>query len=51
MGGVFTLYLPAMGRWLYPAVVLTVVVAGVVASWTPARRALSIQPVEAIRYD
>ena len=35
--------------WTYAAVVAVMLVVGVVASWTPARRATSIDPVSALR--
>ena len=49
--GLFVFNVPETGAWLFPVVVLATMAAGLIACWTPARRALSIQPVEALRHD
>lgn len=43
--------LPTSDPWVVPAVVLLLALAGVVACWAPARRALRILPAEALRFD
>ena len=47
----FVFAVPDGGWWLFPALVCLMGVAGGVACWVPARRALGIQPVEALRRD
>ncbi len=47
----FVFPIPHADPWLFPALVALMVAAGVVACWVPARRALSIQPVEALQAD
>ena len=47
----FVFVTPEPGAWLYPGLVALMGLAGVLACWLPARRALAIQPVEALRYD
>jgi len=49
--GIFTFNLPDAGPLMFPALIALMVLAGVAACWIPARRALSIHPVEALRYD
>ncbi len=49
--GLFTFNLPEVEIWLFPALIGIVVAAGAVACWIPSRRALAIQPIEALRYD
>jgi predicted permease len=48
---IFVFAVPAAGAWLFAALVALMALAGVLACWVPARRALAIQPVEALRYD
>lgn len=43
--------LPAGEPWVLPSVLALLLVAGVAASWSPTRRALGIQPGEALRVD
>lgn len=45
----FVFAVPDGGWWLFPALVCVMGVAGAVACWVPARRALGIQPVEALQ--
>jgi predicted permease len=47
----FVFAVPEAGGWFFPGLVLVMALAGLMACWVPARRALSIQPVEALRYD
>jgi ABC-type antimicrobial peptide transport system permease subunit len=42
--------LPNPGGWVFPGVALVLGVAGLLASWVPARRALRVQPNEALRH-
>ena len=48
---IFVFAVPAAGAWVFAALVALMVLAGVLACWVPARRALAIQPIEALRYD
>jgi len=48
---VFAFVVPDQGLWLFPSLVLLMALAGAAACWLPARRALSVQPVEALRHD
>ena len=41
--------LPAGEPWVVPAVLALLALAGVVASWVPARRALAVEPTAALR--
>lgn len=47
----FVFALPDAGPLLFPGLVGLMVIAGVLAVLVPTRRALAIQPVEALRYD
>ena len=47
----FVFAVPEPAWWLFPGLVALMGLAGVLACWIPARRALAIQPVEALRYD
>lgn len=47
----FVFAVPEAGWWLFPGLVALMGIAGLLACWIPVRRALSIQPVEALRYD
>ncbi len=47
----FVFAVPEARWWLFPGLVGTMALAGALACWVPARRALSVQPVEALRYD
>lgn len=47
----FVFEVPAAEWWLFPALVAGTALAGLAACWIPARRALSIQPIEALRHD
>ena len=49
--GIFVFRLSDGGDWALPAVILTLVAAGVAASWVPLRRALRVKPVDALRAD
>jgi len=44
----FVFALPEPGPWLFPALVGSMTLAGLLACWVPARRALAIQPTEAM---
>lgn len=45
----FVFAVPDGGPWLFPALVVLMAGAGALACWVPARRALGIHPVEALR--
>ena len=45
----FVFRVPSGEPWVLPLVALLMVVAGVLASWAPARRALRVGPSEALR--
>ncbi len=47
----FVFPIPEASPWLFPGLVAAMLLAGVSACWVPARRALRIQPVEALRSD
>ncbi len=47
----FAMPLPTDDLWVLPIVVSLLVLAGVMACWVPARRALEIHPAEALRLD
>lgn len=47
--GLFVFNLPDPEIWLFPALVTVTFLASMAACWVPARRALRIQPVEALR--
>jgi len=47
----FVFAIPEGQWWLFPALVALMGAAGAVACWMPARRALAIQPVEALKAD
>lgn len=47
----FVFAVPDGGWWLFPGLVVLMAGAGLLACWLPARRALSIEPVEALRHD
>ncbi len=47
----FVFAVPEPGWWLFPGLMALMGLAGLLACWIPVRRALSIQPVEALRYD
>ncbi|MDA0327940.1 MAG: hypothetical protein O2958_02845 [Gemmatimonadetes bacterium] len=47
----FVFALPDASPLLFPGLVGLMVIAGVLAVLVPTRRALAIQPVEALRYD
>jgi len=49
--GIFVFRLSDGGDWALPTVILTLVAAGVAASWIPLRRALGVKPIEALRAD
>ena len=38
-----------LARWVYACLAAALLVAGVVATWFPARRATRVDPVEALR--
>ncbi|MEM6796338.1 MAG: FtsX-like permease family protein, partial [Acidobacteriota bacterium] len=48
---IFVVRLPAEDPWIVPAVVALLAAAGLLATWMPARRALRIEPSEALRED
>ncbi len=50
MDRVLVSQLPDPGFWVFPGVALLLGFAGLLASWVPARRALRIQPTEALRH-
>jgi ABC-type antimicrobial peptide transport system permease subunit len=43
--------IPAPGVWMPATIFLTLAIAGAVACWVPARRALGIRPSEALNSD
>lgn len=45
----FVFPIPEARPWLFPALVLLMIAAGIIACWLPARRALTVEPVEALR--
>ena len=47
----FVFAVPDPDPWLYPALVVLMGAVSVLACWVPARRAVAIQPVEAIRQE
>ena len=47
--GLIAFRIPTGGLWVVPAVLLPLAIAGVAACWLPTRRALGIQPAEALR--
>lgn len=47
----FVFAVPEAPWWLFPGLVAATALAGLLACWVPARRALAIQPVEALRHD
>ncbi|HSW30127.1 MAG TPA: ABC transporter permease [Longimicrobiales bacterium] len=47
----FTFGLPPAGPWTFPGVALGLALAAAAASWKPVRRALAIQPMEALRQE
>jgi ABC-type antimicrobial peptide transport system permease subunit len=47
----FVFAVPEAAWWFFPGLVTLMAVAGVVACWIPARRALAIQPLQALRHD
>jgi putative ABC transport system permease protein len=51
MRAVILISIPAPGVWMPATIVLTLALAGAVACWVPARRALGIRPAEALRAD
>ncbi len=48
---VFTFGLPSAGPCTFPGVSLALLLAAAAACWSPVRRALTIQPIEALRQD
>ena len=48
---VILISIPAPGLWMPSTIFLTLAIAGAVACWLPARRALSIRPSEALNAD
>jgi predicted permease len=48
---VILISIPAPGFWMPATIFLTLAIAGLVACWVPARRALSIRPSEALSAD
>ena len=51
MRAVILISIPAPGLWMPSTIFLTLAIAGGVACWLPARRALSIRPSEALNAD
>ncbi len=47
--GIFVSRLPTGEPWVFPVVIMLMATAGLLACWTPARRALTIRPAEALR--
>ena len=47
----FVFSLPAVAPWVFPGVVALVFAAGVAACWVPVRRALALEPLEALRQE
>jgi ABC-type antimicrobial peptide transport system permease subunit len=47
----FVFAIPDGQWWLFPALVALMGAAGAVACWMPTRRALAIQPVQALKAD
>lgn len=41
--------MPTTGVWVVPTVLVPLIVAGLIACWEPARRALAIQPADALK--
>jgi len=48
---IFVFTVPEGAWWLFPGLVVAMAAAGALACWIPARRALAIQPVEALQHD
>jgi ABC-type antimicrobial peptide transport system permease subunit len=48
---VILISIPAPGVWMPATIFLTLAIAGAVACWVPARRALGIRPAEALQAD
>ena len=43
--------MPTSGGWVVPAVIVPLILAGLIACWVPVRRALGIQPADALKAD
>jgi ABC-type antimicrobial peptide transport system permease subunit len=51
MRAVILISIPTPGAWMPATIILTLALAGAVACWVPARRALGIKPAEALSAD
>ena len=49
--GVLAFRMPTGGLWVVPAVIAPLIAVGLVACWMPARKALAIEPADALKTD